>query len=365
MGNKTILFLNNLIWKPELPNFRKKYEVLSEYYESSLLHFSGEYRRTKHPGFEFISMPYWRNAIKRYVRYSLFALRFAKGLSKVDYIITYDPSIFGLIGLLVRTAVGGKLVVEVNLDHLEGVSLSQQGMRRRLKKVVLISMMRFVLKRADAVKFINTELYNKYKTYFRFRESTVFFSFISTHVFKKTGASHENYILFVGHPFNIKGVDVLIKAFNQLSDDFAHIRLKIVGHCEDMERYKTLANGNRRIEFHSGMDYDKIIPEFEGCKLFVLPSRSESMGRVLLEAMACGKPVIGSAVGGIPEIIKDGVNGFLFESENCEMLAERIRRVLADDELAARMGEAGYRTAAERYSPERYAALYHAFLSSL
>ena len=67
-----------------------------------------------------------------------------------------------------------------------------------------------------------------------------------------------------------------------------------------------------------------------GCSLFVLPSRTEAMGRVLLEAMACKKPIIASNVGGIPEIIKDGYNGLLFESENVDDLAEKIRLVLSN-----------------------------------
>jgi glycosyltransferase involved in cell wall biosynthesis/SAM-dependent methyltransferase len=87
--------------------------------------------------------------------------------------------------------------------------------------------------------------------------------------------------------------------------------------------------------------------------LLVLPSHSEAFGRVLVEAMAAGKPVIGTTIGGIPEIIEDGVTGLLVPPGSPDDLARAIIKILRDPDLAHRMGAAGRERVKARFSPER------------
>jgi glycosyltransferase involved in cell wall biosynthesis len=75
--------------------------------------------------------------------------------------------------------------------------------------------------------------------------------------------------------------------------------------------------------------------------LAVLPSFYEGMGRVLLEAMAMAKPVVASRVGGIPDLVEHGVNGYLVRPGSAEELQEAILRILNDPSLAVEMGQAG------------------------
>jgi glycosyltransferase involved in cell wall biosynthesis len=79
----------------------------------------------------------------------------------------------------------------------------------------------------------------------------------------------------------------------------------------------------------------------------VFPSIYEAFGIVLLEAMACGKPVVASNVGGIPFVVEEGKTGLLFESGNVEDLADKIVTILKDEELREKMGEAGRERAKE------------------
>ena len=95
----------------------------------------------------------------------------------------------------------------------------------------------------------------------------------------------------------------------------------------------------------------------------VLPSRSEAMGRVLLEGMAYGKPVIASRVDGIPTYVKERINGLLFESENSAELAQRLADILADPEAAARLGEQAYDYVRAHLSEEKYLEYYHGMLT--
>lgn len=87
------------------------------------------------------------------------------------------------------------------------------------------------------------------------------------------------------------------------------------------------------------------------------------MGRVLIEAMACAKPVIGSNVGGIPEVIDDGTNGLLFEPGDDADLAGKMERLLSDEVLRAKMGEAGAQTVREKFSSVKYAERFYEMIN--
>jgi glycosyltransferase involved in cell wall biosynthesis len=88
--------------------------------------------------------------------------------------------------------------------------------------------------------------------------------------------------------------------------------------------------------------------------IVVLASRYEPLGRVLIEGMAAGKPVVGTDVGGIPEIIEDGVTGLIVPPASPERLAEAILEILKDPESAHQMGQAGRRRAQTLFNPVRY-----------
>jgi glycogen synthase len=89
----------------------------------------------------------------------------------------------------------------------------------------------------------------------------------------------------------------------------------------------------------------------------VMPSRTDSLGIVYLEAWLYGKPVIGARAGGVPEVIDDGADGFLVRFGDVKALAERIGQLLADPGLAAQLGDRGRRKVFERYTWDRIYAI--------
>jgi len=86
---------------------------------------------------------------------------------------------------------------------------------------------------------------------------------------------------------------------------------------------------------------------YADCDLVVLPSRNEGWGLSLMEAMACAKPVVATKVGGIPELVRDGVEGVLVESGDVKGLSDAIVRLLRDPGERARMGAAGQQRVAQ------------------
>jgi L-malate glycosyltransferase len=98
---------------------------------------------------------------------------------------------------------------------------------------------------------------------------------------------------------------------------------------------------------------------------FLLPSATESFGLAALEAMACEVPVVASRVGGIPEVIDDGVSGFLHAPDDLEAMAADLLRLIRDRALHARMAQAARRAAVERFSAPRIVPMYEAAYSRL
>jgi glycosyltransferase involved in cell wall biosynthesis len=100
--------------------------------------------------------------------------------------------------------------------------------------------------------------------------------------------------------------------------------------------------------------------------LFLLPSASESFGLAALEAMACGSPVIASNAGGLPEVVEDGVSGYLLPVGATDAMAEAGIRILKDDTLRRSMGAAARRIAVEKFSADaivpQYERLYERVL---
>ena len=126
---------------------------------------------------------------------------------------------------------------------------------------------------------------------------------------------NERYILLLGAPWHVKGVDLLLRAFDSLPDGY-HGRLRIVGWMSeaDISGLKKLIPNNKHVTFEKPVFYEEALRLIGKCDFLVLPSRTEAMGRVLMEARAHGKAVIGSTADGIPNYITHNQTGLLFDS---------------------------------------------------
>jgi glycosyltransferase involved in cell wall biosynthesis len=141
-----------------------------------------------------------------------------------------------------------------------------------------------------------------------------------------------------------KGADTLISAVPLLVKAVPETHLVLVGDGNDRARLEQLARDlgiSKHVHFLCGLTPEQLFASYANCDVFALPSKGEGFGLVFLEAMAHGKPVIGGAHGGIPDIVEDGVTGFLVPHGNIERLAQALESVLTDPALAAEMGARG------------------------
>jgi len=166
-------------------------------------------------------------------------------------------------------------------------------------------------------------------------------------------------VLFVGRLVERKGVAHLIEAIARLGPAAGAPRLEIVGEGPERPGLEALAQRlgvANRVVFRGKIPADELQASYARAAVCVLPSvldargDTEGLGVVLLEAMNHGTPVIASRVGGIPDIVEDGVSGLLVPPGDADALAAAIRRVRDDPALARRLGEAGRRRLREQFS---------------
>lgn len=154
-------------------------------------------------------------------------------------------------------------------------------------------------------------------------------------------------ILFVGRIIPIKGLDVLLRSFKIVQEKVGYAQLHFVGPILDNKYHDKLAKMINDLDLQDTCNLlgpkegTKLEREYSEASVFVLPSERESNPIVLLEAMASGKPIVATTVGGIPEIITDGLEGFLVEYGNHEELAKKILILLSDNNMREKMGNSG------------------------
>lgn len=156
----------------------------------------------------------------------------------------------------------------------------------------------------------------------------------------------KDYILFVGRLEEYKGLRNLIKAI-----EGTDIKLKLAGQGP---LYDEIKNKNlNNVELLGHVSKEKIKQLLADCQFLVLPTLMyENNPIAVIEAMATAKPIIGSNIGGIPELVKNNQNGFIFESENSDELKEKILKLYNNHELINKFSNASFDLAKTRFTPE-------------
>jgi glycosyltransferase involved in cell wall biosynthesis len=169
----------------------------------------------------------------------------------------------------------------------------------------------------------------------------------------------------VGWLLPIKGPIYLLKAMERVWQSHPETKLVFVGKGQLEDKLRTEAFRIGVSEKVAFLGWRNDIPEImKVLDIFVLPSLNEGMGRVLVEAMAAGRPIVASNVGGICDLIEHGQNGLLVQPGDVRGLAIAIKRLLANRQMMADMGKAG-RTMARRYSVEKMVEKTDALYASL
>lgn len=176
---------------------------------------------------------------------------------------------------------------------------------------------------------------------------------------KKYGLNGQKIVLFSGKLTNIKGAEYLIQAAKDIKGD-----IYIIGDgpeknkLEDLARKLSLTNV-KFLGYMGDERREELIEFYYRADVFVAPSvAEEALGLVILEAMACSTPVVATKKGGIPSLIKDGINGFLIKSKNSKQITEACNKILENDLLAQKMKENARKIVEEKFSWHKIAQKY-------
>lgn len=155
-------------------------------------------------------------------------------------------------------------------------------------------------------------------------------------------------VVFVGRQIENKGVRYLIESAVLLQKRNVDFKMVIIGDGPQLDGNRSLCQSlglEGRVEFLGALENKHIVRHLVSARCLVLPSLCEGAPMVIMEAMACGLPVVASRVGGIPDMISDGENGYLVEPKDISMLADKIEKLIGDQSLACRLGKNGRRRA--------------------
>ena len=158
--------------------------------------------------------------------------------------------------------------------------------------------------------------------------------------------SLENVILCVARIDPVKGIDDIIQALPYVIKSIPNVKLVVAGFTSDknyLKHLKLLAKQlgcERHVEFVGGIPHDELVGFYNSSKIFILTSKMEGESIATREAMACGKPVIVTPVGALPDLIDDGINGLLVKNNQPSILAEKIISLLVDDNYREMIGRA-------------------------
>lgn len=175
-------------------------------------------------------------------------------------------------------------------------------------------------------------------------------------------------ILCPGRLHPTKGQDVLIRALPAILRELDHVEVVFAGGGSQqtaLEKQAAELGVSGWVQFVGAVERNRLLRAMAEASVVVVPSRSEAFGLVNIEAMAMGTPVVASRTGGIPEIVRDGVDGLLFEPGNAEELARCVVRLLKDDRLRNEMGHNARQRFLEQFESSRVARRQADWLESL
>jgi len=172
------------------------------------------------------------------------------------------------------------------------------------------------------------------------------------------------FVLTLGRAVEKKGFDLLLRAFAQIAREHPDVGLVIGGDgpaLAELVRRTDEAGLTERVRFPGVLSRDEIAWAMGAAEVFVLPSRVEPFGIVVLEALRAGCPVVVSGRGGASEIVRDGIDGLVVDPMQTDALGMSVARLLTDKELARRLGTSGRARATDfdwRSIAARYRAVY-------
>jgi glycosyltransferase involved in cell wall biosynthesis len=350
-----VLFVGRTRYRLPLdPSLARKWDALAEAMDIRVLARAAEPNGAGDARFR-LARPVRPRALDGAAFYASLPFRIARELrrERPDAVLTQSPY-EAAAALAARWLAGShaRIVVELHGDWRTATRLYGSRLRRVLEPLTE-PVARAALHRADVVRTISgytTELIRPLGR----EPAAVFPAYVDLSAFVERPPAplpERPVVLFVGVLERYKGVDVLAEAWPRVAARVPDAALRVIGDGP-------LAGAVDRLDarWDRRLSSEEVARALDEASLLVLPSRSEGLPRIVIEAFCRGRAVVGAAAGGIPDIVEDGVSGLIVPPEDPEALANALVRSLGDRALLERLG-AGAAASAKPWlqTPEQFA----------
>jgi glycogen synthase len=354
-----VLFVGRTRYRlPLSPSLERKFDALREELDVHVLGSAPAGAPTSGDGFTLVP-PLRVRALDGVVFWLALPFRTARLLGQLRPDAVVAQTAYEATAALVArrlTRVPTRIVVDVHGDWRTATRLYGSPLRRLLSPVA-DALGPLAIRRADAVRALSPMSRNLVRGHGR-EPAAVFPAYVDLSAFSGpvVPLPERPRALFVGVLERYKALDVLAAAWRLAAPRVPEATLQLVGAGTLRPLAEELAR-DERVEWTPRLSQEEVAGAMDAATVLLLPSRSEGLPRVAIEALQRGRPVIGSRAGGTPDIVRDGVNGLLVDAGDAGQLAAAVVRVLGDRELAERLAAGARATAGEwTATPAEYAA---------
>jgi len=270
---------------------------------------------------------------------------------RIDLIHAHAPLPAGHAAMLLSRELGLPYVVSVH--GLDAFANELIGGRvgewcRRISRRVFYGSKRVICVSEVVRERVLTELGSRVRT-------SVVYNGVDTDFFSPAGDGplEAPSLLCVGNLIATKGQETLVRAMASIVPEFSSLSLDIIGDGPELPQLRELITKlglEGKVRFHGRQQRRQVADAMRRCTVFALPSRHEGLGCVYLEAMSCGKPVVGCRGQGIAEVIRQGSNGYLVGAGNDKELVLVLGMLLRDQQRRQNIGRAARDTIVERFT---------------
>lgn len=270
--------------------------------------------------------------------------------NKIDVITTQDPLLSGVVGYLLKRKFKIPLNIQLHGDYLENEFWLKDSKLFRIWNIIG----KFIVRRADSLRVVSNIIKDTLKnklniptekiiTFPVFTDITKFENKFKSNV-KEKYRDFDNIVLFVGALIKRKNVESLLSAAIDVIKKYPKTLFLIVGDGEEKSMLRKMAAKleiKQNIRFEGRVAQNDLYSYYHSCDIFILPSREDGWGRVVIEALACRKSVIVSNACGVSDIVNTVECGFVFPVDRSDVLAEKIIYLLDNPKLREEMGRRG------------------------
>ena len=346
-------------------DLKSKFVTLSEICKPLIFAFSDKKKTTTVGNTDFIFHKKLENRLLNYLKIIyLFAFSVPKIVKQhhIDIVCLQDPvtSYFAIKSLKLRKS-NVKIVLESHGDFIETIALEKKLLIPTIYKKIFKLISSYSIKNADQIRSISSFTEKQVKSYGYKGKFVRFPAWINLDKFLKAknirDANDHFKIIFVGSVTDRKNPKLIVRAISKIDSE---ISLEIIGPTPNKtylnELKESISNSQHKenIFLSPFIEVDELVQKYSSANLFILPSKSEGLGRVVIEAQATACPVLVSSNTGAVDLIIDHETGYIFENNNLEDLKEKIKKIIDNQNHSVQVGLNGKSFVAQNHTIENF-----------